>query len=144
MFNPNFLSNFLYFKRPSLVKEGIGGAQPNISQGILKNLDLPIPPIEEQERIVAKIEELFSELDAGVESLKKAQTQLKTYRQAVLKSAFEGKLTNENVTEGELPEGWAIATIESVADVGTGVTPLKSKSAFYKDGKIPWVTSGQS
>jgi type I restriction enzyme, S subunit len=52
-----------------------------------------LPPLNEQRRIVAKIEELFSELDKGVESLKKTRAQLKTYRQAVLKHAFEGKLT---------------------------------------------------
>ena len=64
------------------------------------------PP--EQHRIVAKIEELFSSLDKGIESLKTAQQQLKVYRQAVLKWAFEGKLTNNNVVEGELPEGGSV------------------------------------
>lgn len=53
----------------------------------------PLPPLNEQYRIVAKIEELFSELDAGIESLKTAQAQLKVYRQSLLKHAFEGKLT---------------------------------------------------
>ena len=48
-----------------------------------------IPPIPEQERIVARIEELFSQLDAGVETLKKTKAQLAVYRQAVLKEAFE-------------------------------------------------------
>lgn len=52
-----------------------------------------LPPLSEQRRIVAKIEELFSELDKGVENLKTAQAQLKVYRQALLKHAFEGKLT---------------------------------------------------
>lgn len=52
-----------------------------------------IPPLPEQRAIVAKIEQLFSELDTGVAHLKKAQTQLKVYRQAVLKKAFEGALT---------------------------------------------------
>lgn len=47
-----------------------------------------IPPIPEQERIVARIEELFSQLDAGVETLKKTKAQLAVYRQAVLKEAF--------------------------------------------------------
>lgn len=55
----------------------------------------PVPPLPTQHRIVEKIEELFSELDNGVENLRKAQKQLKTYRQAVLKDAFEGKLTKE-------------------------------------------------
>jgi type I restriction enzyme S subunit len=56
-------------------------------------IEIPLPPLPEQHRIVAKIEELFSELDKGIEHLKKAQAQLKVYRQAVLKAAFEGKLT---------------------------------------------------
>ncbi len=55
----------------------------------------PLPPENEQHRIVAKIEELFSELDKGIESLKTAREQLKVYRQAVLKHAFEGKLTTQ-------------------------------------------------
>ena len=56
---------------------------------------MPILPFHEQRRIVAKIEELFSQLDAGIEELKKAKAQLKRYRQSVLKAAFEGKLTEE-------------------------------------------------
>ena len=52
-----------------------------------------MPPLNEQHRIVAKIEELFSELDKGIENLKTAREQLKVYRQALLKHAFEGKLT---------------------------------------------------
>ena len=67
----------------------------NISLDDLKCLDIFIPPTHEQNRIVAKIEELFSELDKGEEALKTAQQQLKVYRQAVLKWAFEGKLTEE-------------------------------------------------
>ena len=54
-----------------------------------------IPPIPEQERIVARVEELFSRLDAGVETLKKTKAQLAVYRQAVLKEAFVGQLTKE-------------------------------------------------
>lgn len=56
---------------------------------------LPLPPFKEQLRIVAKIEELFSELDNGIESLETAQEQLKVYRQSLLKHAFEGKLTEQ-------------------------------------------------
>jgi type I restriction enzyme S subunit len=60
---------------------------------LLKEWPMFLPPLNEQKRIVAKIEELFSELDKGIESLKTASAQLKIYRQAVLKHAFEGKLT---------------------------------------------------
>jgi len=56
---------------------------------------IPLPPFNEQVRIVVKLEELFTRLDAGVEGLQKVKAQLKRYRQAVLKYAFEGKLTEE-------------------------------------------------
>jgi type I restriction enzyme S subunit len=72
-----------------------GGAMNNVSLEDLKNLLVYIPPIPEQERLIFKIEELFSSLDKGIESLKTAQAQLKVYRQAVLKWAFEGKLTED-------------------------------------------------
>lgn len=91
--NNKFLYYFLLAEKQKLIKAGKGGAQPNISQGIVKEWPINLPPFPEQHRIVAKIEELFSELDKGIENLKTAQAQLKVYRQALLKHAFEGKLT---------------------------------------------------
>lgn len=61
----------------------------NISVGKLEKIPVKITSPENQHRIVSKIEELFSELDAGIASLKTAQQQLQTYRQSVLKHAFE-------------------------------------------------------
>ena len=59
-------------------------------------MKIALCPLPEQRRIVAKIEELFSSLDKGIENLKTAQQQLKVYRQAVLKWAFEGKLADQD------------------------------------------------
>jgi type I restriction enzyme S subunit len=92
LFN-EFLYYYLSSQTRKFVELGKGGAQPNISQTLLKSHPILLPPINEQERIVEKIEELFSDVDQGVESLKTAKKQLKVYRQAVLKWAFEGKLT---------------------------------------------------
>lgn len=72
-----------------------GTTRPRVNLTIVRNIKIPYPPLSEQHQIVAKIEELFSELDNGIENLKKAREQLKIYRQAVLKYAFEGKLTKE-------------------------------------------------
>jgi restriction endonuclease S subunit len=106
--------------------------QSSINQVKLKSFDIFLPPLAEQHRIVGKIEELFSELDKGVESLKTAQQQLKVYRQAVLKYAFEGKLTNPEVKEGELPEGWESKTIgELVTKSTTKVYPNKNSDFVF-------------
>src|SRR5680860_144060 len=70
-----------------------GTTRLKLNQAALKQILTYLAPENEQRRIVAKIEELFSELDKGVESLKTARKQLKVYRQAVLKHAFEGNLT---------------------------------------------------
>jgi type I restriction enzyme S subunit len=78
--------------------------QSFISLTNCRSLPIPVPPIPEQHRIVAKIEELFTQLDAGVELLKKLKAKLKRYRQAVLKAAVEGKLTKDwrEAHQGEL------------------------------------------
>ena len=90
-----FLSYFL--KSPdywaAIGSKKLGIAVPNVNATKLKSIPVPTPPMREQHRIVAKIEELFSELDKGIESLKTARSQLEVYRQSVLNHAFEGKLT---------------------------------------------------
>ena len=86
---------------------GVGGSLMRIKASNFADYPVPIAPVPEQHRIVAKIEELFSELDKGIESLKAARTKLDVYRQAVLKHAFEGKLTakwrEENKDKLETP-----------------------------------------
>jgi type I restriction enzyme S subunit len=71
----------------------VGIAVGNVNASKLREIPFPLPPLAEQRRIVGRIEELFSELDKGIENLKQALNQLTVYRQALLKHAFEGKLT---------------------------------------------------
>lgn len=96
--HPDFFNYQFKFKRRNgefieIAQKSVN--QSSINQSKLKNLDFVLPPLAVQQAIVSKIEELFSELDNGIAQLKTAQQQLKTYRQSVLKWAFEGKLTEE-------------------------------------------------
>ncbi|MDP3294667.1 MAG: restriction endonuclease subunit S [Nevskia sp.] len=241
---------FIYYqllpKVLELRAQSSGSAQSVISQKDLSKVEVLIAPMQEQTRIVTKLEELLSDLDTGVAELKAAQKKLAQYRQSLLKSAVEGRLTAdwraaravnpspsgrgagvrdsqsgqrqhpaENpssapsghlLPEGEgksaappstietgtdllarilierrarweakqlarfkeqgktppkdwrasypepvapdtaglpsLPEGWVWATVDQLARVGTGVTPLRSRIEYFQQGTIPWITSG--
>ena len=64
---------------------------PSLAKRDLENVEMPVPPLDEQTCIVARIEELFSELDKAVDTLKTTKEQLEVYRQAVMKDAFQEK-----------------------------------------------------
>jgi type I restriction enzyme S subunit len=106
--NNNYAYYFLKSKYQEINTRAKGSGTPHVDPDLLWNYNFPIAPINEQARIVDKIEELFSELDKGIESLKTAKTQLAIYRQALLKHAFEGKLTEQwrkdNADHLESPE----------------------------------------
>ena len=123
---------FVFYLFKFLEKQIIGLSSGTTVLGIglnpLKDIKFSLPPLPEQRAIVKKLESLFSSLDAGVADLKKAQQQLKIYRQAVLKKAFEGE--------------WSQLKLEDVAKWGSGGTPSRRNSSFFI-GSIPWVKTGE-
>ena len=83
-----FLAYYLRSITDLLISLGRGTTFLEVTKTTLLNVEIPLPPLPEQHRIVAKIEELFTKLDAGINELHKAQSQLKRYRQSVLKGCF--------------------------------------------------------
>lgn len=129
-----------------------GTTRLKLNQSAMRKIPIPIPSLPEQHRIVAKLETLFAQLDAGIDALKKAQTQLKRYRRSILKAAFEGELTKEwreahsdelkpmsvskSSTSGglpKLPDGWVWTTLEEISEVILGQSP--PSSTYNTDGK---------
>ncbi len=106
-----------------------GTAQPKLNQNNLNKIPIIIAPLPEQRAIVAKIEQLFSELDNGIASFKTAQTQLEIYRQSVLKKAFEGESTT-----------FLIKELGSIGKWSGGGTPSKNNIDFWENGNILWVS----
>lgn len=98
-FLPQYLFYYLMSIRGKIIHDSYGDAQPHISQQYVKDIDVPLPSIPEQERIISHIEELFSQLDTGVETLKKVKAQLSVYRDAVLKDTFEGNYPRKHLKE---------------------------------------------
>lgn len=87
-----YLLNYFRYFEIQLASKGTGTTFKAITQAVVKNLEIPIPPKDEQRRIVSRIEELFSKLDKGVETLQTTKQQLAVYRQAVLKETFSNVL----------------------------------------------------
>ncbi len=126
------------------IKLSSGTTVLGISLNNLNTINIPLPPLPEQHRIVAKIEALFSSLDKGIESLKTAQEQLKIYRQAVLKWAFEGRFGYDqrppnSVKEGELPEGWEWTNFDNVSFKIGDVDHKMPKPV--ENGKYPYLST---
>ena len=88
-----FVFHYLRSQRENLKRLGQGGAQPNISQAVLKNFPCVMPPLPEQRRIVSKIEALTARRRRAKEALDAIPTLIERFRQAVLTSAFRGDLT---------------------------------------------------
>ena len=205
--NSDYLYYWLTSAKPLAESLASGTTFLEISGAKAALIPFPFAPAAEQTRIVEKLEELLSGLDAGVAELKAAQKKLTQYRQSLLKAAVEGALTADwraaqgsgqpagsaqSAESGQallarilterrsrwqarqlakfeaqgkpppkdwqakypepvapdtaglpaLPLGWVWATVDQLAHVGTGVTPLRSKVAYFEEGTIPWVTSG--
>jgi len=131
--NKNFLMHLLNRNVDEYIRKAHGTAGlAHITKGKFENSLIPLPPLPEQHRIVAKIEELFTRLDAGVEALKKIKSQLKRYRQAILKYAFEGKLTEEWRKEKER-WGWVRLGEIVTFEYGKGIRKDKRDSS----GRVP-------
>ncbi|MEO0123201.1 MAG: restriction endonuclease subunit S [candidate division WOR-3 bacterium] len=163
----SYLFYFLQSKFDYINKRPRGVGIPHVEPDIFWNIDFPLAPLAEQHRIVAKIEELFTKLDAGVEALKKAKEQIKRYRQSVLKYAFEGKLTEEwrkiqnplvpPLEKGgkggfadlpKLPEAWRWTNVNDIADkihygytasaIEKPVGPKMLRITDIQNNKVDW------
>ena len=90
--NLKYLLYYFRYFESQLSSKGTGTTFKAITQKTIKNLDVPAPPMEEQVKIVSRIDELFSELDKAVGTLKTTKEQLAVYRQVILVDAFKEAL----------------------------------------------------
>ena len=90
-----YLFYYLRSQKSRLIEQGQGGAQPNISQDIIKKQHFPLPPLPEQHRIVSRIESLFSQLDEAREKAQEALEGFESRRAALLHQLFTGEMTEQ-------------------------------------------------
>lgn len=152
-----FLCFYLnYFNYKNYVS---GTTRLKLTQARMKQIPVPVPSLSEQERIVARIEELFSELDKAVETLKTTKQQLSVYRQAVLKEAFEGSFTvhrscdlklewsSEEETKNlpAIPKEWRYIALSKLGDLGRGKSKHRPRNdpKLFEEGKYPFLQTGE-
>ncbi|WP_182267026.1 restriction endonuclease subunit S [Stenotrophomonas maltophilia] len=123
-----YLFHSLKHQKTALISRGQGGAQQNISQGILRAHKIPLAPRLEQVRIADKLDALQARVDAARERLDRVPALLKRFRQSVLAAATSGELT-EDWRDGEC-EAWEEATI---GDITVDLRYGTSKKCHYQD-----------
>jgi type I restriction enzyme S subunit len=111
----------------------------HLSSRTVAEVPLPFPSRAEQERIVSRIDELFSELDAGVAALERVRAGLKRYKASVLSAAVGGQLfkTNRELTIGELPDDWRCLRLGELGTVSGGLTKNPKRKTLPK--KMPYL-----
>lgn len=111
--NQSLLYMYLFYycisQKNVFIEKGKGGAQPNISQIILKQHPIPLPPLSEQQRIVERIEELFAKLDEAKERLQEVAESFAVRKAAILHKAFTGELIGKKIEQ--------LVPLESLVDL---------------------------
>lgn len=155
-------SSFIYRKLQTLVDSlrgsSTGSAQGVINQGMLAEIDIDLPPLPEQHRIVAKIDTLFARSTRARNELARIPKLIERYRQAVLEAAFRGDLTEDwrkdhqpavpkisprhpidgrAIELGDLPTEWVWQSIGDMCDVTGGLT--KNQSRHTLPIKMPYL-----
>lgn len=138
-----FLYYFLLNEKDNFIAKGKGGAQPNISQALIKQHECALPPLAEQKVIADKLDTLLAQVESIKARLERIPQILKTFRQSVLAAAVSGKLTgewrgNDDYSKYGLPVNWKKEPASKVCDkVQSGSTP--KNDPFNQNGTVPFL-----
>ena len=133
-----FLFHYLCSQRDEFANAGKGGAQPNISQGLIKGWLFPLAPLNEQRRIAAKLDTTLAAVDACRQRLDGVAAILKRFRQAVLAAATSGELTREWREERGMEMDWLGTCLSDIAEIQGGLTK-DSRKQDPGDPQLPYL-----
>ena len=127
--DPTFHRYLLLFVLDALRRQTHGSGMVHITKMRFEETPVFIPPLAEQRRIVAAIDEHFSRIDAAEGALASLLSRCHALHSSILASTLDGS--------------WPLVRVADVASVGSGATPKKGRDDYWVGGTIPWVTSGQ-
>ena len=137
---------FHWLKHPAFLKyveaASHGMNMPRLGTEAGRSAPLVMAPRKEQTRIADQLDTLLGRIQACNDRLEALPALLKRFRQAVLEAALSGRITEGwRETESVSLDDWKPSTINDIAAVGTGSTPLRSNGSYYSASGTPWVTS---
>ncbi|MDE1925984.1 MAG: restriction endonuclease subunit S [Burkholderiales bacterium] len=131
----HYLNSFDY------VASVTGSTRLKLTQAAMVRIPVLVAPVLEQQRIADKLDTVLARVDACRDRLARVAPLLKRFRQSVLAAATSGLLTEEwRIISGA--RAWIATDVQSVAEVGTGSTPLRSNAQYFAPTGTPWITSG--
>lgn len=133
-----YVFHYLIYQKEAFINKSKGGAQPNLSQEIIKKHEIPLPPIKEQQRIVNRIESLFAKLDRAKELIENTLAQFEQNKMAILHKAFTGELTAKWRKENNIDlSSWKDVIMQDICEkIVCGKTPT---GYISKTGEIPYL-----
>ena len=157
-----FFESGFYWEQ--IQKSSVGIGQPNVNGTILSQLEIPIPPFDEQKRIVNELEAWLSIIDAIDNGKIELQIAIKLAKSKILDLAIHGKLvpqepndepasellkrinpkaeiTCDNPQYGKLPKGWCETLLGNIGNWQSGATPSRLRKDYY-NGDIHWLKTG--
>ena len=159
--HPSYRNYFLVYQSSHILQLAYGGAQPNISANMVLGLSIPLPPIEEQKRIVAEIERWFALINEIENSKLELQDVINQTKSKVLSLAISGKLVPQDPNDEpaiellkrinpsfkpcdtshyeNLPKGWTVCSLSDIAKITAGGTPSRKMISYWDGGTIPWL-----
>ncbi len=142
--NEILINKFLvYFLNYSNLEKYITGATvKKLNQQKLKQIEIPLPPLKEQERIVGILDESFAKIDESIKILEQDLLNLDELMQSALQKAFNP--LKDNAKENyKLPQGWEWKNLGEIANTSSGGTPSRNKKEYWENGNIKWLKSGE-
>ncbi|EAJ1203023.1 restriction endonuclease subunit S [Campylobacter coli] len=142
--NEILINKFLvYFLNYSNLEKYITGATvKKLNQQKLKQIEIPLPPLKEQERIVGILDESFAKIDESIKILEQDLLNLDELMQSALQKAFNP--LKDNAKENyKLPQGWEWKSLGEIANTSSGGTPSRNKKEYWENGNIKWLKSGE-
>ncbi|EAL9468166.1 restriction endonuclease subunit S, partial [Campylobacter coli] len=114
----------------------------NLNIDKLKQIEIPLPPLKEQERIVGILDESFAKIDESIKILEQDLLNLDELMQSALQKAFNP--LKDNAKENyKLPQGWEWKNLGEIANTSSGGTPSRNKKEYWENGNIKWLKSGE-